>query len=454
MQVSRRAGLKITLMKACTISFLIFFPFKSHGEAVITDSGIFPASFRLSDSARAAATGFSGAGFVNDASSLASNPAGLAHIENFEISLNHTAGFEQSYREAVTAGVRAGKIGGIALSVNFSDSGLFERRDMSGALLEGLNGANEAGIRLGWGGEMPAGITAGMSAAYSKKAAAGTDIHAYAATAGIISELGDSLRFSAAVTGAGYSGMPSGISVIAGFVYEAGLEDAGRLTAAIAGGFDGVSLSTVSAGIEASVISSIFIRAGYTHDTVEQMSGGLQGFSAGAGIRFDSIQIDYAFVPQGDLGNSHRISMTYSPAVKQAPAADGGKRVYLPKSDRRVIAFESVRFGHNKYRLTYGMKELLKKNIELLLKNPDTEVRIAGHTSMCGPKDYNKKLSELRAMAVRNYLIREGGIAPDRIFIIGYGDSKPAVIEEDPFDVDSDAAKMNRRGMFEIVKTR
>jgi outer membrane protein OmpA-like peptidoglycan-associated protein len=49
---------------------------------------------------------------------------------------------------------------------------------------------------------------------------------------------------------------------------------------------------------------------------------------------------------------------------------------------------------------------------------------VAGHTDSVGAKDYNQKLSEMRAKAVVDYLIRQRGIAPERLVANGYGSSR------------------------------
>jgi outer membrane protein OmpA-like peptidoglycan-associated protein len=83
--------------------------------------------------------------------------------------------------------------------------------------------------------------------------------------------------------------------------------------------------------------------------------------------------------------------------------------------------------------------------------NPNAQVRIAGYTSASGTEEYNQKLSERRAKAVEEYLINEGIIAPDRLTMIGYGETNPAVYEAAPKDLYSKAAKANMRVLFEIV---
>ena len=49
---------------------------------------------------------------------------------------------------------------------------------------------------------------------------------------------------------------------------------------------------------------------------------------------------------------------------------------------------------------------------------------IAGHTDATGGAEYNQKLSERRAEAVRNYLIAQFGIKADRLTAEGFGKSQ------------------------------
>jgi len=116
-----------------------------------------------------------------------------------------------------------------------------------------------------------------------------------------------------------------------------------------------------------------------------------------------------------------------------------------------VLVFEDIHFNFDKSTLTPEAKRLLKKNIQLLKDNPETQVRIAGYTSASGTEAYNQKLSERRASAVKAYLINEGIISRDRLSTIGYGESNPAVYEARPKDLYSKAAKANMRVLFEII---
>jgi OmpA-OmpF porin, OOP family len=116
-----------------------------------------------------------------------------------------------------------------------------------------------------------------------------------------------------------------------------------------------------------------------------------------------------------------------------------------------ILAFEDVHFDFDRSTLKPEAQTILKRNIQLLKDNPNARVRIAGYTSASGTEDYNQKLSERRARAVQEYLIKEGVIAQDRLSIIGYGETRPAMYEAAPREIYSKAAKANMRVLFEIT---
>jgi hypothetical protein len=64
-------------------------------------------------------------------------------------------------------------------------------------------------------------------------------------------------------------------------------------------------------GGEYPLTARLALRAGYRWRLYGNELGAWSGFSAGAGVAFESVSFDYAFTPFGDLGNSHRFSLNY-----------------------------------------------------------------------------------------------------------------------------------------------
>ncbi len=61
-------------------------------------------------------------------------------------------------------------------------------------------------------------------------------------------------------------------------------------------------------GAEYSLVKALSFRTGYKYGMDSEL-GGMAGLSAGAGFNIWNVQMDYAFVPFGELGNTHRISV-------------------------------------------------------------------------------------------------------------------------------------------------
>lgn len=75
----------------------------------------------------------------------------------------------------------------------------------------------------------------------------------------------------------------------------------------------------------------------------------------------------------------------------------------------------------------------------------NTRVVIEGHTDSDGSDSHNQALSERRAQAVMNALIRDHGIAANRLSSVGYGESRPVAGNDSPAN-----KARNRRIMAEV----
>lgn len=87
----------------------------------------------------------------------------------------------------------------------------------------------------------------------------------------------------------------------------------------------------------------------------------------------------------------------------------------------------------------------LNELTELLNKNAALRLEISGHTDSDGSAAFNQKLSEDRAAAVREHLIKQG-VAADRLVAIGKGDTMPVA----PNDSDENKAR-NRRTEITVL---
>ncbi len=104
-----------------------------------------------------------------------------------------------------------------------------------------------------------------------------------------------------------------------------------------------------------------------------------------------------------------------------------------------------VNFAFDSSDLTSTAKTNLDKLASVLLNNPDTNINIYGYTDSKGSDDYNLKLSDRRAAAVKSYLASKG-VSGDRMFTMGMGEADPVASN------DTDAGRaQNRRVEFAIT---
>jgi OmpA-OmpF porin, OOP family len=84
-----------------------------------------------------------------------------------------------------------------------------------------------------------------------------------------------------------------------------------------------------------------------------------------------------------------------------------------------------INFDTNKADIKPKFHDELKKLGDFLAEFPNATGTIEGHTDNVGDKASNLKLSQRRADSVRNYIIKNFGIAQERIKAKGYGLTKP-----------------------------
>ncbi len=108
----------------------------------------------------------------------------------------------------------------------------------------------------------------------------------------------------------------------------------------------------------------------------------------------------------------------------------------------------SINFRTGEYQLDENAKYIIDKEfVEIAKAFGNARIRIEGNTDDVGSRESNIKLSQQRAQAVANYLIREHGMSPNRFIVVGNGPDKPVA----PNTSEAGKAK-NRRTDFELVK--
>lgn len=106
---------------------------------------------------------------------------------------------------------------------------------------------------------------------------------------------------------------------------------------------------------------------------------------------------------------------------------------------------QMIQFEFNKARLLKESYEILDEVTDILLQHKELKIRIEGHTDDVGGAEFNRKLSQARAEAVRNYLV-DWGVEPERLVAEGYGMTRPITTNA------TEAGRAaNRRVQFKII---
>lgn len=109
----------------------------------------------------------------------------------------------------------------------------------------------------------------------------------------------------------------------------------------------------------------------------------------------------------------------------------GQDEAYVYKqANQLVIRLKLIQFPPGKSVILPNNYELLSKVQRAISTFSEPVVIIEGHTDSTGSVAVNKRLSEERAEAVREYLIANKTLSEDKIFAVGYGSTRPLASNE------------------------
>src|SRR5690606_13099793 len=114
---------------------------------------------------------------------------------------------------------------------------------------------------------------------------------------------------------------------------------------------------------------------------------------------------------------------------------------------RQITIRRQVNFATDSADILPESDALLSEVADVILRHPElTRIQIQGHTDNRGGEQHNQDLSQRRAEAVRDWLVR-AGVDASRLEARGFGQSEPLV----PNITASNRAR-NRRVQFVILE--
>lgn len=111
------------------------------------------------------------------------------------------------------------------------------------------------------------------------------------------------------------------------------------------------------------------------------------------------------------------------------------------------MVLRNLYFNFNSSKFQKESYDELNKVVKVMRENPSIKVEIAGYTDNVGPADYNLKLSQQRANAVVQYLVKQG-IDRRRLIPKGYGEKNPLASNDDEVM----GRELNRRVEFTVLQ--
>lgn len=275
------------------------------------DAGTSAAQFlKLGAGARAEGMGEAFAGAADDVTAVYWNPAGLARVQNRSFSVMHAVWFEDISYDWVGYACRAGNSGVFGLSGQYVSYGALQAYDDTG-LEGGSFSPHDMALTVSYARKLRScalGVNVKYISSQIKESAS-----AVAGDIGVqYAPAGSRLSWGLAV-----QNMGTNIKMITA-------EDPLPVNIKVGGVYAIRPHWMLALDINAPEDNDMIVGAGteYRHDIGRAMSavgrigyntrsldtGGLNGLSAGCGFTYQDYTIDYAFVPYGDLGATHRVS--------------------------------------------------------------------------------------------------------------------------------------------------
>lgn len=135
-----------------------------------------------------------------------------------------------------------------------------------------------------------------------------------------------------------------------------------------------------------------------------------------------------------------------APAVQPAPEPKPEPAPKPAPPPPAPVVLEGVNFENNSATLTAESRPVLIELASELRQHPRLKLEVQGHTDSNGAAAYNLDLSQRRADAVKDYLVREG-VPAARLISRGYGETRPTADNGTPA-----GRAANRRVVMEVVE--
>lgn len=252
--------------------------------------------------------------YISDISSSVTNPAVIPFASR-SLVLTHAVYLEDTSYSVAGFNLPLNEKSGLNIACTYFDLGTMKRTldDGAGGYIEQGNfGANDKALNISYGIKLNETFSAGLSAKYIKQTIDDVSYEGYAGHLSGLYFANDSLYFGMGINNfgpqvAGYN-LPTNLY----FSCSGNVNDNTTVIAQLDGYYND-DIYELKLATEVNLEEILFFRVGYKVPLKKEIEDFTYEFisnlTAGVGFKFDFLSVDYAWLPSGDLGNTHMFSV-------------------------------------------------------------------------------------------------------------------------------------------------
>ena len=267
-----------------------------------------------------AAMGAAYSALAEDAYAPTLNPAGLAFLDSSQFAGQHLAYVDSIHYEYLGFGVPLRSSAsctessscpksGLGGSIQYLGTGDIAGTDAVGNSI-GSFSSHYAAYNLSYGRTFTTRLSLGVTAKWINAQIADVSANAYAVDFGSLYHPSEKLALAAVLTNVGtkLTFLDAGDPLPLAFHVGAAYRPTNQWIVSAEGVYPQTGLASLHGGLEWRPYPAISLRAGFRTDTIKEL-GPMAGFTTGIGIHVFGHEFSYAWVPLGDLGSTHYISL-------------------------------------------------------------------------------------------------------------------------------------------------